>query len=452
MKHKKHGSENKSLNTNTKKGLIQSSLWQKELQLRQQHQEKKTPPKNQFIAPSPITLKPGYKTALLLLLLLGSTIADTNQATTKKKYSKPLSGHHKNSIDQITEKLEGQFNLSPELQNNLNARLFCNELSKSVIDLAKKWPNQISNILGILSANHNGKPLIRFVCTTEERIIQANNRGGDALLDYYTGDVLIAASETANDVYQPKYSSGNHLNLLSHQFFIANVFLRQKACGEDALQPSLPIFSPTVEKVLRFNHALNLGDDRIKLFQELWLKNSDGFYLTTKEQKQFDIFMANSKNCLLVKLKGFLTEQNYQEMLSNGLSDNLRHKPSPIFSKNFFGSIQLLHVGTPSQMPNGSLQRPFVASTISPEQAVLLLINNPQIVSAKNYNTEPTNINVDILAHRTSYTFQTFSIEAMNYFYPEANEYIKEFEKECPINGSEQQENLELEKEVRFIL
>jgi hypothetical protein len=207
-------------------------------------------------------------------------------------------------------------------------------------------------------------------------------------------------------------NDGLHERLINYEFRQANNVLRHqtKQCyTKDENAAVLPIFPATKKNIEAYKRALDKGDQRIRDFKQLRIKEKESLPLTEAEDERLLEYKLAAKDCLLCKFEDSNPPEMYDRLVNLGWRPDI---------KGFFIQINpavTLEVLNVTKLPSESI---CLMQTIDPIDSVLFIDEK-----VTNYlNTYFKYSRYSWLAERDAFTFETLSDNAIKTFYPEAGE------------------------------
>lgn len=324
---------------------------------------------------------------------------------TESQPSQPCSSEWK---ERINSKMTVH-NIIPENERN---SINCKKITENICQTIQELPVSKETIVSVIEN-------IPIVCSTNYHLTKKANE--NMQLGPY--DVIGGAF---NSYRQRLYLTPNDKpTVIHHECIHASLFKTHRT--DNCFMPydwaPLPVYStePFVE-LQAFANALNIGERRIHEFYKLLKEEEAGKKLITEKKNLLNTYKMAAKNCLSETFKELHPITYYSDLVTKGWNPNKSGKEVLIFSTKYNINMEM-------RIINAEVINNKTIVTVEPVDK-----NHSFLASFyrmfENLNSYPPDYGIQ-LAEKTAYTFDGLSKEAIEVFYPEANEMLKQDSKKC---------------------
>lgn len=358
--------------------------WRKQLYTNQKKYNKKTI--NPFLFEAPFLLKSNTTTSLLLLMMIGSVLSEElNSVPVAKLVNRKMIKDTNADLSKLA------------MTEN------CQQVVNTISSTAEKLPVSKAPMQRVFERDE-----FKIICTTTNRIEKLTHVGASAF--------FVPASTTIH-LSSQSLTEG----LIHHEFIHADSFFRHrtKSCFEENIIDAIfPIFPATNKNIKKYQKALDKGDDRVRDFKNLWGKEQKKLVLTSVERDRLYAYKAASKNCLAPIIRDINPIQTYQKILDLGWYPN---------KKDFTITKEGITMRVIS-VEKSSTATIIIMKPETSFYSVLHILDKLEEKLVKgSYKDLPKKLK---LTERDAFTFEFLSQEAIDLFYPEANQLrLKDIEK-----------------------
>ena len=381
---------------------------------------------------APLLLKPGWRSTLLTLLIFNSVVL-TEVAAAAEKIENPGEADQTRKINHnkeapfnhgdnstwvdpriITDELYGSFNgaeqnalplksleplihskitIDPRIPEKKQQALQCEGITKTILQTTDELPVSEDAIRQVLD-----HPEFKLVCTSPAKIRATIGR--KSVSAFFTPDekAIFMASKDLKPT------------LVHHEFTHAANFFRhtQSPCEtKNHVDAVLPFYPPTKKGIKNYEHALNLGDRRIRYYKKLWNKKRQGKELTRKELGKLKIYDEAAQDCIIPRIVTESPPETYERLLKLGWQAGMKN-----FTLTNNGETrEVLDVKKTSKATIITMR--FTTK----KEVVFNILDNVKEKLNGSYRYASEKIK---LAERDAYTFQSLSKLACETFYREA--------------------------------
>ncbi|MFN8769908.1 MAG: hypothetical protein ACK5WP_03465 [Neisseriaceae bacterium] len=220
------------------------------------------------------------------------------------------------------------------------------------------------------------------------------------------------------------YFSGpiSNYGFIHHEFIHADISFRHSKypCLAEGRDKMLPFYPKTSENIKRYEIALDKGDNRIREFKQLWMKEVNREKLTQKETLKLEKYKDAAKNCFPIKGPQITPHDGYQKLLKLGWYPG---KIDFTFLTNELIEHKVFDVKQTSS------ETIIEAESITPDYSVFRTLKNVEEKILRGLYSQSSKEMQ--LSERNAYTFQYLSAKSAEVFYPEATEIVENDRIEC---------------------
>lgn len=297
-----------------------------------------------------------------------------------------------NDYDQLLNILKVKLEFESGYNPNQLGQKGKNSIITAILETTKQLPVSLAQIKRVII-----DPRIKLICTTSERIKAAAGASASA---YFSPDTVA--------IYFSPLSLTT--SLINHEFRHADSFLRHMQNEKNLLQATFPIVF-NQENIQHYTQALNSGDKRIKHFMTLWERNKRKEFLSPDDIQLLNNYMRAAQQCLVPLIYDINDKKILPLLIQQGV------QPGSIMTKGL-EQMKILSLET---------QGNKLIIAMEPVDPAMRIFQVLKDVNEKlNNETYRNKSTIEKLIERDAYTFQRLSEDAINLFYPEAQNLINE--------------------------